>query len=352
MSKPQLSVIIPTLNEAETLPLLLLDLVRQEEVDLEIIISDGCSTDDTVDKARKFLAQQKIVGKCLTCTAGRGRQMNAGATEAQAEWLLFLHADSRLSDSFQLCQALSSIDNQQRLLNSDALAGRFSLMFERDSINETLGRYYYETKARLGRPGCIHGDQGFLLKKNFFLELGQFREDLPVMEDTSLAERIRSKGDWVLLPGVIITSARRFTTEGWKARQTLNALMMNFLAIGWLDFFSGAGGIYQQQDKTQPLRLTPFFRLISSLLKEMPFRRRCELWFSTGSYVRSQSWQIGLFLDCREAFRQEYEGFPPPTKWLKRFDQWVEPLTNHRLGCLLTALLVWVWFAIQSQRKN
>lgn len=352
MSNSELSVIIPTLNEAETLPLLLRDLVRQEEIDLEIIISDGCSTDGTVDKARKFLAQKKIVSKCLTGAAGRGRQMNAGATEAQAEWLLFLHADSRLNDPFQLCQALSSIYNQHRQLNSDALAGRFSLMFEKDSKSETLGRYYYETKARLGRSGCIHGDQGFLLKKNFFIELGQFREDLPVMEDTSLAEKIRSQGEWLLLPGVIVTSTRRFTAEGWQARQTLNALMMNFLAIGWLDFFTYADSIYQQQDKTQPLRLTPFFRLISGLLKEIPFRRRCELWLSTGSYVRSQSWQIGLFLDCREALRQGVEGFPPPTKWLKWFDRWIEPLTDHRLGRLLTALLVRVWFAIQSQRKN
>ena len=352
MSNPELSVIIPTLNEAETLPLLLWDLARQEEIALEIIISDGCSTDDTVDKARKFLAPKKIVNKCLTGAAGRGRQMNAGAAEAQAEWLLFIHADSRLSDPFQLCQALSTINYHHRQLNTDALAGRFSLMFETDSNNETLGRYYYETKARLGRPGCIHGDQGFLLKKKFFLELGQFREDLPVMEDTSLAERIRSQGKWVLLPGIIITSARRFTTEGWKPRQTLNALMMNFLAIGWLDFFSGAGDIYQQQDKTQPLRLTPFFRLISRLLKEIPFRRRCKLWLSTGSYVRSQSWQIGLFLDCRKALRQGAESFPRSTKWLKWFDRWVEPLTDHRLGCLLTALLVRVWFAIQMQRKN
>jgi len=210
--------------------------------------------------------------------------------------------------------------------------------------------FYYETKARLGRAGCIHGDQGMLIRKAFFDQVGPFREDLPVMEDTTLAEQIRNQGEWLLLPGEIATSARRFEVEGWRARQTLNALMMNFLAIGWLDFFAMAPEVYRQQDKTRPLQLAPFYHLINELLSRMPSRQRRSLWMATGAYVRSQAWQLGLFLDCRKAYRNHAGHLRKPGRWLNWFDRWFDPLTNHRVGCAVTALLVRLWFARQLGR--
>jgi len=180
--------------------------------------------------------------------------------------------------------------------------------------------------------------------------VGPFREDLPVMEDTTLAEQIRNQGEWLLLPGEIFTSARRFATEGWRARQTLNALMMNFLAIGWLDFFARAPEVYQQQDKTKPLQLAPFFRFIDELLSVMSARQRRSLWLATGAYVRGQAWQLGLALDCRKAYKKNAEHLQRPGPCLNWFDRWFDPLTNHRVGCAVTALLVRLWFARQLGR--
>lgn len=343
---PRLSVIIPTLNEAEALPLLLSDLASQEFNSLEIIVVDGGSSDGTCDLVREWLASGRLQGRCLVSECGRGRQMNVGARNTDAEWLLFLHADSRLPDVKQLQVAIDFLSRLEHEKNTDAIAGRFALTFDHNKSKDDFAFYYYETKARLGRLCSIHGDQGMMLKASFFAQTGPFREDLPVMEDTSFAEVIRQKGKWYLLPGEIITSSRRFCTEGIKKRQTLNALMMNFLAIGWLDFFQHAPDLYRQQKNTNMLQLRPFFDLIKKLTSQMPFSQRLKLWLSTGGYVRAQAWQIGLWLDCRKAYKHG-RVVSTAGPWLLWFDRWFEPLTDNGPCRLVTAFLVRVWFVFQ-----
>jgi len=351
MMNPELSIIVPTLNEADTLSLLFTDLTEQKGVAFEIIVSDAGSTDSTVEIARRFILDNALVGTCVVGPVGRGRQLNAGVGAARADWLLFLHADSRLPEHNQLQQALQFMRDHQNRFGTALAAGRFSLYFEREPGTHSFGLFYYETKARLGRAGCVHGDQGMLLRKTFFDQVGPFREDLPVMEDTTLAEQIRNRGEWLLLPGKIITSARRFETEGWQARQTLNALMMNFLAIGWLDFFVMAPAVYRQQDKTRPLQLAPFYQLIDELLSRLSCRQRWSLWLATGAYVRGQAWQLGLALDCRKAYQHNAGPLQRPGRWLNLFDRWFDTLTNHFAGCAITAVLVRLWFAWQLRRS-
>ena len=346
MPSPELSIIIPTLNEANSLPLLLADLSRQQGIFFEVIVTDGRSADATCQIANQWFASGRLQGSCHVGSSGRGRQMNAGAVQATSAWLLFLHADSRLADTRQLQIALDFMRTFQRQEASDSSAGHFALSFD-VQVDKSLGLFFYETKARLGRRGSISGDQGMLLTKEFFHRVGPFHEDLPIMEDTRLAEAIHANGRWLLLPGELVTSARRFQVEGLKSRQTLNALMMNFLTIGWLEFFYKAPDIYRQQDRTRPLQLLPFFLLIKDLFAEMPLRRRWAIWMSTGAYVRSQAWQIGLALDCRKAFRKGIEPGLQADRWMKWFDRWFDPLTDHYVGFALTALLVRLWFAWQ-----
>ncbi len=352
MVNPQLSIIIPTLNEADHLPVLFADLAAQREVSLEVIVSDGGSEDATGIVATNGLTDGRLSGQVLSGERGRGRQLNLGVQAASSEWLLFLHADSRLADPDQLHHALQHLLEKQQQSNTNVLAGRFALRFSTPLENNSKALFFYETKARLGRPGCIHGDQGFLMSRSFFEQVGPFREDLPVMEDTLLAEKIRSYGQWCLLPGEILTSSRRFESEGIVARQTLNALMMNFLAIGWTGFFARAPDLYRQQDRAQPLQLRPFFRLIDQLLRQMSFEQRFVIWRETGSYVRSQAWQLGLVLDCRKHQPHRFLEGEDPVKgrWLNWFDRWFDPLTDNFVGRSLTALLVRIWFSWKLRR--
>jgi rSAM/selenodomain-associated transferase 2 len=352
MPKPDLSIIIPTLNEATALPLLLGDLQCQQGLALEVIVSDGGSADATRRTAEERFASGQLTGACLVGPGGRGRQLNAGASAAHSDWLLFLHADSRLADASLLRNALEFMHAQQKSNDSDALAGHFSLQFDLPDDRPLFGLYFHEVKAALGRPGCIHGDQGMLLSRAFFQRVGPFREDLPIMEDITLAERIRVMGEWLLLPGVLTTSARRFRSEGFRERQTLNALLMNFLMIGWPEFIARSPAIYRQQDQAQPLQLLPFFRLIDQLLQEMPFSRRWSIWLATGAYVRSQAWQIGLALDCRKAVLSGEVKPTLPGDGLNFFVRRFEPLTNHAAGRWMTTLLVWAWYQWQLRIRH
>src|SRR5210317_1095245 len=174
--KPELSIIVPTLNEAETLPLLLQDLISQQDVDFEVIVSDGGSTDATTEVAENFFLESPLAGTCLSAPRGRGRQLNAGTVIARAEWLLFLHADSRLAGQHQLQRALEFMQDHLRRTGKVAVAGRFALRFEPEPYGNNFALFYYETKARLGRAGCIHGDQGMLIRKTFFAQVGPFRQ--------------------------------------------------------------------------------------------------------------------------------------------------------------------------------
>ena len=89
-----LSVVIPTLEEASRLPLLLADL-QQWQGDLEVIVSDGGSRDQT-----RAVAQ--LAGATLldSPNAGRGPQLRWGVDHSSHAWVLVLHADSRLPGSW------------------------------------------------------------------------------------------------------------------------------------------------------------------------------------------------------------------------------------------------------------
>ena len=90
---PQLSVIIPTLNEEEYLPKLLDSLKKQSFKDFEIIVSDAGSKDKTAELAKK--AGAKVVDGGMP---GVGR--NRGAAVAQGEYLFFFDADVTLPPDF------------------------------------------------------------------------------------------------------------------------------------------------------------------------------------------------------------------------------------------------------------
>ena len=86
------SVIIPTYNEGKALPATLRNVLEQPG-DYDVLIVDGGSTDRTGE-----IAQAEPRVRFLTAPKGRASQMNAGATHATGEWLLFLHADTLLPD--------------------------------------------------------------------------------------------------------------------------------------------------------------------------------------------------------------------------------------------------------------
>ncbi len=333
----ELTVIVPVLNEAASLQVFLAELRQQRQVHYELIIVDGGSMDGSVE-----LLEQEDQVTLIRSARGRGRQMNAGIAVARGEWLLFLHADSRFCDFSAWRTGIDYLSNR----SARRVAGHYAMRFAANSTTKSKGYDFYERKARTSRPETIHGDQGFLLHRTLLEQVGCFREDLPVMEDTDFAERLRTVGQWQLLPAEIRTSIRRFEAEGLWQRQFLGALMMCFRSIGWTDFFDRAPGLYRAQAQTDSLSLTPFLDLIDDLLGRLPRQERWRLWRASGAYVRGHGWQFFFAADCSRARRQRRSTADTPGFWQFWGEPVYELLTDNPVGRYLFTVLLRLSFSV------
>ncbi len=315
-----LSIVIPALNEAQTLPYLLDDLANQD-LSLEVLVVDGGSTDGSqaiaLDRGAQLIDSER----------GRGRQMNLGAKCCRAPTLLFLHADTRLACRRQLSRALAKYRAESARYEN--LAGHFPLKFERGQGGRAAMYRFMEAKTRSGRYGTINGDQGLLIDQAYFRRLGEFDERLPFFEDQRIAAKIFHSGRWLLLPDAITTSARRFESEGPIRRYALMCLMMVMHDAGFEDFLEELPGLYAEQANTRELRLRPFIRdarrrVFSAL------RRDPRLLRQIGRFVRGNIWQLALILDLMD------ERDPP---LLKLYEQGLEPHLENALVDTASALI-------------
>lgn len=190
-----ISVIIPTLNEEETIEGTLWHVIDIPGV--EVIVSDGGSSDRTVEIAQK----QAMVVSSL---CGRGCQMNMGASKASGEILLFLHADTILPDVW--FDRISSVMTDERVVG-----GAFSLSIDSDKLSHKI--IAAAANIRSGITGIPYGDQGIFVRRSVFEKVGGFK-DIPIMEDVDLMRRLKKVGKIVLLKDKVTTSARRWEKEG------------------------------------------------------------------------------------------------------------------------------------------
>jgi hypothetical protein len=265
--------------------------------------------------------------------------MNAAAAQASGELFLFLHADSRIDDPFLLINAVNSLTLE--LSGNGRVAGHFSLRFIRATKRNKMAYRYAEEKTALNRVNTTNGDQGLLLSKVFFLHLGGFDESMPFLEDQRIAEKIRSEGHWITLPGCLNTSARRFEAEGFHRRYILMSMMMGLHSIGADGFFARAPGVYQVQQDTGALLLPPFFNLIWSLIRdEWGVGGTIRAFYYLGRYIRQNSWQMFFFLDV---WLRPFLGagrYP----FLKFHDRVFAPCTNFKVFNALAGVIGFIWF--------
>ena len=195
----RISVIVPTLNEAEHLPQTLLSLKGAENA--ETIVVDGGSTDGTAEIAER-------AGCRLLCSPpGRALQMNAGARAASGSILLFVHADTRLPERFD--EGVRRAFDQPRLV-----AGAFRLRIDGPGRPLRLIEWGVNLRSRLLQ--MPYGDQTLFLKAETFRTIGGFPE-LPIMDDFELVRCLRRLGRITILSSPATTSPRRWQSLGpWR----------------------------------------------------------------------------------------------------------------------------------------
>ncbi len=220
-SNQKISIIIPTLNEAENLGSTLQAITNTENI--EIIVVDGGSSDQTLAIA-KSLGAKIILG-----ATGRANQMNLGASQATGGILLFLHADTILPPKF--AQGIRAI--LEKPLEKPIVAGAFKLKIDGKGWGLRLVEWGVNVRSQLFQ--MPYGDQAIFIKSEQFYKLGGF-SDLPIMEDFELTLRLKAQGKIAIASLSVITSARRWQKLGVIRTTLINQIMIvrYFLSINYI----------------------------------------------------------------------------------------------------------------------
>ncbi len=211
----RISIIIPALNEAETIAATLSHL--KNENNLEVIVVDGGSVDDTAELATSWGA------KVIQSKPCKAVQMNTGASVANGDVLVFLHADTRLPKHFknQILPALNQ---------NGVAAGAFRLTIDSTTAGfRFIERMTYLRSRYLRMP---YGDQALFMRKVLFEKIGGFPE-LPIMEDFILIRRLKRKGKIVIVPAAVVTSPRRWMHLGIFKTWLINQLIIIAYYLGF-----------------------------------------------------------------------------------------------------------------------
>jgi rSAM/selenodomain-associated transferase 2 len=201
-----LSIIIPTYNEAKiirkTIEFLQGNLVGKNA---EIIVSDGGSTDETVE-----IVESLGVNVVLSPIKGRAGQMNYGVKYAKGDVYFFLHADSAptasvydvissATDKGYDCGSFrTQFDSSHLLLKVNAFFTRFNFLFFRG------------------------GDQGIFVTKKLWDTIGGYKEEMVIMEDYDYIARLWKQGTFTLIPKATLISARKYEENSWLTVQLAN----------------------------------------------------------------------------------------------------------------------------------
>jgi rSAM/selenodomain-associated transferase 2/rSAM/selenodomain-associated transferase 1 len=206
-SRPYISVIVPTLNEADHIAS---TVFYASDRDAEVIVVDGGSSDDTLAKAESAGARVDMSPK------GRAVQQNHGAGIANGRILLFLHADTRLPEKY-VHHVFDAMMDPRNVM------GAFG--FKTDMIHPFMRFVEMVANFRSKAMAMPYGDQAFFMKKSVFNHLGGFPL-VPIAEDLFFVRKTRKMGRVPIVKAPVITSARR-----WKKLGLIRTTFINYVIL-------------------------------------------------------------------------------------------------------------------------
>lgn len=196
--KPQISIIVPTLDEADSIRATLRALQFSGGENIEIILVDGGSTDATVSIAENYNV------KILHSERGRGKQLQIGGGAARGEILWFVHADT-LAPPDAIIQIKTALENPR------VVGGNFLIRFDGERFAAKFLSWLY---PKLNFLGLIYGDSAIFVRRDVYERIGGFKQ-FPIFEDLDFVERLKKEGDVVTLSATVETSSRRFEDKSF-----------------------------------------------------------------------------------------------------------------------------------------
>ncbi|MCX7793319.1 MAG: TIGR04283 family arsenosugar biosynthesis glycosyltransferase [Thermodesulfovibrionales bacterium] len=184
----KLSVIIPALNE-ENFIIRCIESAKTLNPS-EIIVVDAGSSDKTAELAER---EGALV---IKSSPGRGIQLMKGALASEGEILMFLHADSIISEPLDI----------KSYINNGFSGGFLRLKFDYHTLSLRLVEFFANLRAKL--LNLPYGDQAIFVRRDIFYEIGGFR-DYPFLEDIDFVMRLRKRGRLASIPVPVIVSSRR-----------------------------------------------------------------------------------------------------------------------------------------------
>ena len=200
MNSIKFSIIVPVFHEGERVNDLIDHLNHLDsKKNVEIIVVDGAQEKDTL----RAIHSNHVIK--ISSEKGRAKQMNAGASVANGEILIFLHADTELHG-----QALKKIYS---LMGQKAyVGGAFDLGIKSDKFIFKVIGTLSSLRSRLNR--IPFGDQAIFIRREYFNQIGGYKE-IPLMEDVELMRSIKKSGDKIsIFYDRVMTSPRRWEKEG------------------------------------------------------------------------------------------------------------------------------------------
>jgi glycosyltransferase involved in cell wall biosynthesis len=200
---PSLSIIIPTLNEAERIGALLEELRKQRcQLSFEIIVSDGESEDETQSVVQQFEDVKLVVG-----TRGTARQRNRGAREANGELLIFMDADCLAPSQF-LQSIWKSYKKFPFAVACPWFVAKESLAIRTIYFGFNVLFFLGQGWLRTGSGVCI------IARRDVWQKCGGFDETMHLGEDIEFLRRASKFGLHRHLLVPLQTSGRRFQKQG------------------------------------------------------------------------------------------------------------------------------------------
>lgn len=205
----KLSIIIPSYNESRLIGLLLSRLCGSKHInDIEIIIVDGGSSDNTVHICKQYNVS------IIHADKSRAIQMNMGARAAQSPYLYFVHAD-----------VIPPITFYEDIFLAIAEGHEFGFFRQKfDSNNPLLWINAFFT--RFNQIWNRGGDQSMFISKKIFSSINGFDEKFIIMEEYDLMLRLQDIVPRYVIPKYTLVSSRKYHNNSWLKVQYANYIAM------------------------------------------------------------------------------------------------------------------------------